>query len=167
MREIISHLSADAGDQLAVALRSFTISDFCTEVIRWFTLPILYRILLRSDIKGFSIRMPYRTLKRIVRGLIKNALDASEETDNVTLTCRKDDEFLYFEVHDKGQGMDNETLAKAIEPFFTTKDPGRGLGLGLFLTKSAAERFGGTLHLESSPGKGTTATISFAHDQIS
>ena len=62
--------------------------------------------------------------------------------------------------------MAEETLHRAIEPFFTTKEPGKGLGLGLFLAKSAAERLGGTLILSSTPGKGTTAVISFSLSQI-
>ena len=61
------------------------------------------------------------------------------------VTCSKDDRYLYIEVRDQGQGMDEETLNRAIEPFFTTKEPGKGLGLGLFLAESAAERLGGLL----------------------
>lgn len=165
-REILYQMSADAGEHLAEALRTFTIQQLCDEVIEWFPLDIQKRINFHSDIKDFSIRMPFRTLNRIIRGLIKNGLDASEGTEPVTLTCRKDEAVLYFEISDKGQGMDKKTIAKAIEPFFTTKEPGKGLGLGLFLTKSAAERFGGKLELKSSPGEGTTATISFALEQI-
>ena len=62
--------------------------------------------------------------------------------------------------------MDEETLSRAIEPFFTTKEPGKGLGLGLFLAESAAERLGGALELISTPGKGTTAVVSFSLAQI-
>ena len=62
--------------------------------------------------------------------------------------------------------MDTETLARAIEPFYTTKEPGKGLGLGLFLTESAAERFGGTLQIDSKPDKGTKVVISFALKQV-
>ena len=110
--------------------------------------------------------MPFRTVKRIIRGLIKNAIEASDETSLVTLLCRKDHNFLYFEVQDQGQGMDTETLARAIEPFYTTKEPGKGLGLGLFLTESAAERFGGTPQIDSKPDKGTKVVISFALKQV-
>lgn len=165
-REILYQMSADAGEHLAEALRTFTIDELCTEVIEWFPPNDQARIKVVSDISDMLIRMPFRTVKRIIRGLVKNAIDASDELDEVKLFCRKDSKFLYFEVQDKGKGMDEETLVRAIEPFFTTKEPGRGLGLGLFLTESAAERFGGSLQLDSSPGKGTRAIISFALKQV-
>jgi two-component system, sensor histidine kinase RegB len=49
--------------------------------------------------------------------------------------------------------------ARAGEPFFSTKPPGQGLGLGLFLARSLADELGGTLELESVPGQGTTARL--------
>jgi signal transduction histidine kinase len=62
--------------------------------------------------------------------------------------------------------MDPETLAKASEPFFTTKEAGKGLGLGLYLTKSFARRFGGELQLFSEPGQGTRVIVSLALKHI-
>jgi len=165
-REILYQMSADAGEHLAEALRTFTIEELCQEVISWFPASIRERIKIISDIQDMSIRMPFRTVKRIIRGLVKNAIEASDETSTITLLCRRDNNFLYFEVQDQGTGMDIETLARAIEPFFTTKEPGKGLGLGLFLTESAAERFGGTLKIDSTPDKGTKAVISFALKQV-
>jgi two-component system sensor histidine kinase RegB len=50
-------------------------------------------------------------------------------------------------------------LARAGDPFFTTKAPGEGMGLGLFLTRTVLERIGGKLSLSSSPGQGTRATV--------
>ncbi len=55
--------------------------------------------------------------------------------------------------------MDAETLARAGDPFFTTKEPGRGMGLGLFLARSVVERLGGTLRLESVLQQGVTVTM--------
>jgi len=165
-REILYQMSADAGEHLAEALRTFTIEELCRVVIDWFPTSTRERIKIISDIQEMSIRMPFRTVKRIIRGLVKNALDASDETSQVTLLCRRDNDFLYFEIQDQGTGMDAETLARAIEPFFTTKEPGKGLGLGLFLTESAAERFGGTLQMDSTPDKGTKVVISFALKQV-
>ena len=55
--------------------------------------------------------------------------------------------------------MDEETLAKAIEPFFSTKPVGKGTGLGLSMVHGLAVQLGGRLQLESEVGKGTTATL--------
>ena len=165
-REILYHMSADAGEHLAEALRDFTIQDLCSEVLAWFPEDKLRLIKVDCDIQEFPIRMPFRTLERIIRGLIKNALDASYRDHPVFVSCNKNMEFLSFKIRDMGEGMDEETLSKAIEPFYTTKEAGKGLGLGLFLAKSAAERFGGELKITSSPGGGTTAIISFSLKQI-
>jgi len=62
--------------------------------------------------------------------------------------------------------MDEDTLSRALEPFFTTKSPGRGLGLGLFLARAVAERYGGGLEMISESGRGTKAILSFALKNI-
>ena len=60
---------------------------------------------------------------------------------------------------DRGSGMAQAVLARAGEPFFTTKEPGRGMGLGLFLTRTLVERLGGELLLSSEAGAGTRALV--------
>ena len=60
---------------------------------------------------------------------------------------------------DTGEGMDKETLAKAVEPFFSTKAIGKGTGLGLSMVFGLAKQSGGALQLESTPGAGTTARL--------
>jgi two-component system sensor histidine kinase RegB len=55
--------------------------------------------------------------------------------------------------------MSPSVLERAGEPFFTTRAPGHGTGLGLFVLRLHAERLGGTLQLTSEPGAGTTATV--------
>ena len=57
--------------------------------------------------------------------------------------------------------MDEATLARAGEPFFTTKAPGAGFGLGLFLARTFVEQWGGRFTLTSQPGHGTVAAVEF------
>jgi CheY-like chemotaxis protein len=68
-------------------------------------------------------------------------------------------DYVCLTVADKGAGMDAATLAKAVEPFFTTKGVGRGTGLGLSMIPGFAEQSGGRLVLASVEGEGTTAGI--------
>jgi len=112
-----------------------------------------------------EVRVPPRTLGRTLRGLLKNAADASPASASIRLKYWLDSRFLYFQVSDQGGGMDEETLRRATEPFFTRKEPGKGLGLGLYLARTVAERFGGRLELQSEYGRGTTATLSVALDR--
>jgi CheY-like chemotaxis protein len=70
-----------------------------------------------------------------------------------------DRSFVALSVTDQGEGMDEATLARATEPFFTTKGVGKGTGLGLSMVQGMLEQCGGRLVLTSEVGKGTTATI--------
>ncbi len=67
--------------------------------------------------------------------------------------------YVCLSVTDSGHGMDETTLKKATDPFFTTKEVGRGTGLGLSMVHGFAEQSGGILILKSTPGTGTTAEI--------
>jgi two-component system sensor histidine kinase RegB len=89
--------------------------------------------------------------------LLKNALDASEPTARVTLAVRREPKAVAIVVTDRGSGIPSELLAMVGEPFFTTKGPGRGLGLGVFLARVFFESRGGGLAIESTPGVGTVA----------
>ena len=133
--------------------------------IQTFPDPLKNQVHYTNRTGGLLVRMPLRTLRRIVRGLIKNGLDAAPSAP-VLVECRQDATRLYIEVTDNGSGMAPDIAARAAEPFFTTKEPGKGLGLGLFLAKSTAERFGGGLTLISEPGKGSKVTLFFALQQV-
>ena len=81
---------------------------------------------------------------------------AAERTDVPGL---KAGHYLCVSVTDTGTGMEEETLKRATEPFFTTKGVGKGTGLGLSMVNGLAEQSGGRLVLTSQPGEGTTAEI--------
>ncbi|HEV2539242.1 MAG TPA: PAS domain S-box protein [Frateuria sp.] len=68
-------------------------------------------------------------------------------------------EYVCLWIADEGHGMDEETIQRATEPFFTTKGVGKGTGLGLSMAYGLAEQSGGRLLLHSQPGKGTTVEI--------
>jgi len=104
-----------------------------------------------------TLRAPARALAQALRGLLVNALDASPGSAAVELDLDADTERVRLEVRDHGSGMAPDVAARAMEPFFTTKATGRGMGLGLFLAKTVLEQLGGRLSLESSSGQGTVA----------
>lgn len=164
-KDILFYLSADAGEHLGEAFTYFSLDGLMAALIHALPEPLKNQIRYSNKMGELYLRMPQRTLRRIVRGLIKNALDAAPSTP-VLVECRQDPTRLYIEITDNGAGMAPEIVAKAAEPFFTTKEPGKGLGLGLFLARSAAEKFGGGLTIISQPGKGSKVTLFFDLKQI-
>ena len=64
-----------------------------------------------------------------------------------------------IEVADDGPGIPRDALARIFTPFFTTKAVGKGMGLGLTITRQVIKQHGGTLEVDSTPGQGTTFTI--------
>lgn len=106
-----------------------------------------------------SVVAPRQALVLVLSSLVRNAFDASAPGAEVRLMVERAEGEARIRVKDRGEGMPPAVLARAGEPFFTTKEEGAGTGLGLFLAKAFAERLGGRLDIESAPGAGTTATI--------
>ena len=77
----------------------------------------------------------------------------------IDFECGVHDDRLEIIVRDRGAGMTADVLARVGEPFFTTKEPGQGIGLGLFISRAVVEQLGGTLRIHSARGSGTTAVI--------
>lgn len=104
-------------------------------------------------------------LELAILNLCINARDAMPDGGVIKIDARRDDtardsgSYLRLSVADTGIGMDEQTLKKAIEPFFSTKPRGKGTGLGLSSVHGLATQLGGKFDLQSSPGRGTTATL--------
>jgi PAS domain S-box-containing protein len=102
-------------------------------------------------------------LELALLNLVVNARDAMPDGGMITISARAAPagagDFVCLCVTDTGQGMDEETLARAVEPFFTTKGVGKGTGLGLSMVHGLAEQSGGRLVLTSQKGQGTTAEL--------
>jgi len=100
-----------------------------------------------------------RSVRQILLSLATNARDAMPTGGILTVRLRHDGQALVLEVEDTGTGMDEETRARAFEPFFTTQPQGRGTGLGLAMVAQLVEEHDGTVELESEPEVGTRVII--------
>jgi signal transduction histidine kinase len=110
-----------------------------------------------------AVAVPKHVLMQAVFNLVQNAAEALSAQDGgniwVSATAGEDGATVSLAVRDDGPGMNPETLARCTEPFFTTRPRGRGTGLGLSLVRTAVERHGGRLVIESSPNKGSVFTL--------
>jgi PAS domain S-box-containing protein len=108
-------------------------------------------------------------LEMALLNLAVNARDAMPEGGQIIISAREESifsanglrpgQYIALTITDRGTGMDQATLARAMEPFFTTKGLGRGTGLGLSMVHGFAEQSGGRFTLCSQQGEGTTAEL--------
>jgi signal transduction histidine kinase len=137
--------------------------------------------MLRSILRGSSSELKIETgrtharvfmdrtdIRRILFNLVGNSRDAM--TSGGTVEVRVDEiavedcgrepaVFVVLVIRDSGAGMDDATLARAFDPFFSTKADGRGTGLGLSIVRSIVDRVGGFVRVESEPRVGTTVRV--------
>ncbi|WP_224361671.1 ATP-binding protein [Hyalangium versicolor] len=113
-----------------------------------------------------EVTLPARALTHAIRGVVKNALQASPSGGQVRLALVREEQGWRLSVEDAGEGMPAEVLARAGEPFFTTKPPGEGMGLGLFLARAVLDQLGGRLELRSVPGKGTRVEMAWPVERL-
>jgi two-component system sensor histidine kinase RegB len=125
--------------------------------------PVVHRD-VPADLVATPLRLPPRAVSQALRSLITNAQDASPPTASVVVAVGCYDDTLEIAIRDRGAGMPSEILARIGEPFFTTKPPGRGMGLGLFLARAVIEAVGGSLHIHSRAGVGTEVRVTLPTD---
>ena len=118
-----------------------------------------------SDLQPAAMLIPAHALVQSLCALVKNGADAGEgkpikiEVANLGGRVR-------FTIRDQGPGIPEEVLKRIGEPFFTTKPPGKGMGLGTFLVRSFAECVGGSLEYQCEAGQGTAAILEVAAETV-
>ena len=129
------------------------------------------RIETRFPVQLAPAHVDANQLESTLLNLVVNARDAMPKGGEIVISGREETVglgspldlsagvYVVLGVKDTGEGMDAATLARATEPFFTTKGVGNGTGLGLAMVHGLAAQSGGTLHIESSPGRGTAIEL--------
>ena len=158
-RRILDRMHMESGDRAGETLLELEARDLVADTLE--ELPGVERVdsHISEEASKAQLRLPVEAVAMALRNLLSNALDASPAGARVELRVTLERGLLDLAVRDQGPGMDAEAVARAQDPFFTTKEPGEGMGLGLFLSRSVVDRLGGELVLESKVGVGTVAHL--------
>ncbi len=98
-------------------------------------------------------------IKQVFFNLIKNAMEAMQSGGKLRVLARSDDEFIYIQFIDTGSGISEEELSRVLQPYYTTKKEGHGLGM--MIVQRIIRDHGGQLEIESRKGQGTVITLQF------
>ena len=158
LRKIASEFSTFAGTP-APRFESVAPASFIDRMIEPYraTLPAGTRLVVNVADSLPTIQTDRTLLARALTNLVENALQAMPSGGVLTIAVRRAGESIEIEIADTGVGMDEESVRRAFEPYFSTKTAGSGLGLAN--AQRNIEICGGRIELTSQPGAGTTVTV--------
>ncbi|MDD5440431.1 MAG: GAF domain-containing sensor histidine kinase, partial [Candidatus Omnitrophica bacterium] len=102
-----------------------------------------------------------KQIEEVFFNLIRNAAQAIPDRGKIMVSGRKEGKSIHVNVEDTGQGIPADKLDQIFNPFYTTKEPGKGTGLGLFIVRQVVEKNEGRISVRSQVGVGTTFTLQF------
>jgi two-component system sensor histidine kinase RegB len=158
-RAVLEQLGREAGESGGESLVETTSTALLASAQEGLCGAARLHIEIGDELRTLPLRLPLRSLAQALRALFKNALEASADSLPVRVELRRSGPQLEIAVHDRGAGIAPLLLQRIGEPFFTTKEPGSGMGLGVFLCRAVVESLGGELHYLSTVGSGTLATL--------
>lgn len=158
-REILARMKSSAGEAAAEQLDPVSIASLIDAVIDGLrdTSRVIFDCSKAS--REATAVLPVQGLALALRNIIQNALDASTANTQVHVAIESKQEGWNITIRDQGEGMEPQTLQRVGEPFFTTKEPGQGMGMGVFLSRNVIGRLSGTMRFESVVGQGTSCFI--------
>jgi PAS domain S-box-containing protein len=118
-------------------------------------IPENIRVALEISAQRLSVQGDAGQMQQVLLNLAINARDAMPAGGTLTLRAGSHGEEVFFEVEDTGSGIDDTTRAHLFEPFFSTKELGKGTGLGLAVVHGIVVEHGGHIEVESLPGEGS------------
>ena len=163
-RGILDRMSSHAGESIGEQMQTVAVDELVDRSLEGLIDEQRVTVELPEDAASWMTKVPVDALSQAIRGLIKNALDADASDQSVQVQVSRSGERARIEITDFGPGMTDETLQRVSEPFFTTKAPGKGMGLGVFLAINVLKSVDGQLSYRSKVGAGTTAIVEFRCD---
>lgn len=164
-RSILEQMAQGAGT-VGESVAACTVGELLDEALEGIRPGTAVHRDVSPDLARSPLRLPRRAVSQALRSLVTNAQDASPAGASVVVSVREAEGggALAISIRDRGAGMPSEVLARIGEPFYTTKAPGRGMGLGLFLARAVIEGVGGTLQIDSQAGEGTEVSVRLPTD---
>ncbi len=158
-KEILASLSVAAGQVRAESGARLPLDAYLKDIVRRWgdTRPGVHAQTRFDGVQPAPLIVAEQTLSQAITNILNNAADASP--DSVELEGHWTHDELTLEIGDRGAGLAPEVLAKTGEPFVSTKAPGEGLGLGLFLACTTLQRLGGSVRLFSRAGGGVRCRL--------
>jgi signal transduction histidine kinase/ActR/RegA family two-component response regulator len=142
------------------------LNDEIHAVLRLVGKELVFQVSVELDLAAGlpAIRARPASIMQIVTNLVVNALQATESRSEgrvLRVRTSAEEHRVMLEIADNGVGMTPDVIAQIFDPFFTTKGPGKGTGLGLFVTRELVAECGGEIFVDSEPGVGTTFRVFF------
>lgn len=157
--DIVRQMSAHAGDPIGEAPETVSVDAIASELRRRVGPERAPRLEVHAQHVA-RVTLPWHGVVQTLSSLVKNAFEASAGADlAVVVSIEQQAGRIRIAVVDRGAGIPGELLARVGEPFFTTKTPGAGMGLGVFLAKAFVDRLGGSLTIDSVIGRGTEVVL--------
>ena len=141
-------------------LRPIDVEACLREVVELNVIPAAIAVTIDSPPALPAVLGDVRQLKIVFGNLVRNARDAMPDGGQLRLSARTWDGTVEISVADTGTGIKREDLERILEPLYSTK--ARGIGLGLAITRSIVEKHAGKLQVSSEPGRGSTFTVRLA-----
>ncbi len=176
MRNIIAEIMNRSRHEDPLYVQDVDINAIIREEDRFFSMDSHYAHTVRRNLR-LCESLPYFKgnplhIKQILDNLVKNAVDAMEFTarKELTLETAVSGSSIVLKITDSGEGIEADRIDRIFESGYTTKQPGKGTGLGLASVKSMVESCGGDITVSSEPGKGTCFEVilpfskSFIHE---
>ena len=158
-RVILERMSVRGAEPMGETARRVEVKDLLNGVLDRFSESQRQCLVLEVNESNVAGILPEQATIQSLVALVQNALDANVDQRPVVISASRDDSHIRISIRDQGDGMSTDVLEHIAEPFFTTKEPGKGMGLGTFLVRTFAERLGGRVLFDSVSGQGTTATL--------
>ena len=102
-----------------------------------------------------------KQMQQVLFNIVRNAGQAIGEKGIIEIAAVAEDDKIKIDIKDTGHGIPDNKLKEIFNPFYTTKEPGKGTGLGLFIVRQLVERNKGRIYVDSQVGHGTTFTLEF------